>query len=160
MASSPQDGSAAKDGTTSVPATGEPTAKIPPELRFLIEQAGDAEEGHRILQAYYSFAGGTPESATVQFALLATALARANLAAVAKLTDLAQQPRSGAKGSGGSDGVGLAVREALKGFAAPLDQLHADVRRLHGDRRGRHISWWLGLGIFVAGLAGGYLLHR
>ena len=43
---------------------------LPAELRFLAAQATDPQERERIVRAYYTFAQGTPESATVQFALL------------------------------------------------------------------------------------------
>ena len=50
--------------------------EIPPEVRFLAGAADDPAEQQRIVRAYFALAHGTPESACVQFALLATALAK------------------------------------------------------------------------------------
>ena len=52
------------------------TPEIPPGLRFLAGAADDPAEQQSIVRAYYTFARGTPDSASVQFALLATALAK------------------------------------------------------------------------------------
>lgn len=52
---------------------------LPPEVRFLAEQAGDPVQAQRIVRAYYAFANGSPESASVQFALVASALLKANI---------------------------------------------------------------------------------
>lgn len=50
--------------------------ELPPEVRFLAGASDDPAEQQRIVRAYYGLAHGTPESAAVQFSLLATALAK------------------------------------------------------------------------------------
>lgn len=50
--------------------------ELPPGVRFLAGASDDQAEQQSIVRAYYSLAHGTPESAAVQFSLLATALAK------------------------------------------------------------------------------------
>ena len=65
---------ATKHAIPTSPAADDAGGALPAELRFLAAQATDAQERERIVRAYYAFAHGTPESATVQFAPLFAAV--------------------------------------------------------------------------------------
>lgn len=67
---------------------------LPAELRFLASQGADPAEQQRIIRAYYSFANGSPESASVAFALVASALLKANIQLQAEAQAAARQSRT------------------------------------------------------------------
>lgn len=146
-------------------ATGESqgNGKLPPELRFLAAQATDLEERERIVRAYYTFAHGTPESATVQFALLASALLRANLAAAQDVADNAARftvattgataAVAGARPAASPEEITAAVRQALRGMAEGLNALSGQVASQSGGR-------WTGVALLLTGILIGYALAR
>ena len=152
-------------GAPSVVATGESqgNGKLPPELRFLAAQATDPEERERIVRAYYTFAHGTPESATVQFALLAGALLRANLSAAqdvaenaAKFTTATTSATvavSSARPAATPEEITVAVRQALRGMAEGLNALSDQVANQSGGRL-------TGAALLLTGILIGYALAR
>jgi hypothetical protein len=142
---------------------GQGNGKLPPELRFLAAQATDPEERKRIVRAYYTFAHGTPESASVQFALLAGALLRANLAAAqdvaehaAKVTTASASATTavaGARPAASPEEITAAVRQALQGMAEGLNVLSDQVASQSGQR-------WTGAALLLTGILIGYALAR
>lgn len=153
---------ARKDATVPAPAE-DAGGTLPAELRFLAAQAGDAQERERIVRAYYAFAHGTPESATVQFALLASALLRANLSAaedvaehaakVTAVTTRATAAVTGARPAATPEEITAAVRQALQGFAEGLNVLSGEVASQAGQR-------WTGAVLLLTGIVIGYVLAR
>ncbi len=137
--------------------------KLPPELRFLAAQATDPEERERIVRAYYTFAYGTPDSATVQFALLAGALLRANLSAAqdvaehaAKFTTATTSATAAVKGArpaASPEEITAAVRQALRDMAEGLNALSDQVANQSGAR-------WTGAVLLLTGILIGYALAR
>ena len=143
---------------------------LPAELRFLAAQATDPQERERIVRAYYAFAHGTPESASVQFALLASALLRANLAAAqdvaehaAKVTAAARiatgaaNARAGARPAASAEESSDAVREALRPLAEGLNVLN---REITGGAQQRLTGAALLLAGLLMGVLLGYALGR
>ena len=140
--------------------------KLPPELRFLAAQAADPEERERIVRAYYLFAHGTPESATVQFTLLASALLRANLSAAQDVADNSAKVTTAARSAtvaantltqmpppASTEEITDAVRQALGGLAGGLNQLSDQVSR-------QAVTWWMGTSLLITGILIGYLIAR
>ncbi len=144
------------------PAAGD-KGKLPPELRFLAAQATDPEERERIVRAYYTFAHGTPDSSTVQFALLAGALLRANLSAAqdvaehaAKFTTAttgATATVNNARPAASPEEITAAVRQALRGMAEGLNALSDQVASQGGGR-------WTVAALLLTGILIGYALAR
>ena len=136
---------------------------LPPELRFLAAQATDPQERERIVRAYYTFAHGTPESATVQFALLASALLRANLSAAQDVaehagkfttaTTSATAAVSSARPAATPEEITAAVRQALRGMAEGLNALSDQVASQSG-------GGWTGAALLLTGILIGYALAR
>ncbi len=134
---------------------------LPAELRFLAAQATDPQERERIVRAYYAFAHGTPDSSTVQFALLAVALLRANLSAAQDVADHAERfttattsataAVTGARTAATPEEITAAVRLALKGLAEGLNVLSDQVGSQVGGR-------WTAAGWLLAGIVIGYAL--
>ncbi len=136
---------------------------LPAELRFLAAQATDPQERERIVRAYYTFAHGTPDSSTVQFALLAVALLRANLSAAqdvadhaakfttATTTTTATAAVAGARPAATPEEITAAVRQALTGLAEGLNVLSDQVASQAGGR-------WTTAGWLLAGIVIGYAL--
>ncbi len=134
---------------------------LPAELRFLAAQATDPQERERIVRAYYTFAHGTPDSSTVQFALLAVALLRANLSAAQDVADHAARfttattsataAVTGARPAATPEEITAAVRQALKGLAEGLNVLSDQVGSQAGGR-------WTAAGWLLAGIVIGYAL--
>ena len=145
---------------------GQSNGKLPPELRFLAAQATDPEERERIVRAYYLFAHGTPDSSAVQFALLASALLRANLSAAQDVSDNSAKVTTAARNAtvaantltqmpppASAEEVTDAVRQALGGLAGGLNQLSDQVSR-------QATSWWLGAIMLLTGILIGYVVAR
>ena len=136
---------------------------LPAELRFLAAQATDPQERERIVRAYYTFAHGTPDSSTVQFALLAVALLRANLSAAQDVADHAAKfttattsvtaAVTGARPAATPEEITAAVRQALRGLAEGLNVLSGEVASQAGGR-------WTAAGWLLAGIVIGYALAR
>ena len=154
---------ATKDAAPTPTPADDPGSTLPAELRFLAAQATDPQERERIVRAYYTFAHGTPDSATVQFALLATALLRANLSAAQDVADHAAKfttattsataAVSGARPAATPEEITAAVRQALKGLAEGLNVLSDHVASHAGGR-------WMAAGWLLAGIVIGYALAR
>lgn len=158
-----------RNGTTTakedaaVPPTDDAGGALPTELRFLAAQATDPQERERIVRAYYTFAHGTPDSATVQFALLAVALLRANLSAAQDVADHAERftaasasataAVAGARPAATPEEITAAVRLALRGLAEGLNVLSGEVASQAGGR-------WTAAGWLLAGIVIGYALAR
>ena len=152
---------AAKDAAPTPTPADDAGGTLPAELRFLAAQATDPRERERIVRAYYAFAHGTPDSSTVQFALLAVALLRANLAAAQDVADHAQRfttattsataAVSGARPAATPEEITAAVRQALQGLAEGLNVLSDQVASHAGGR-------WTAAGWLLAGIVIGYAL--
>ena len=158
-----------RNGTTTATKDAVPTptpaddagGTLPAELRFLAAQATDPQERERIVRAYYTFAHGTPDSSTVQFALLAVALLRANLSAAQDVADHAAKfttattsataAVTGARPAATPEEITAAVRQALKGLAEGLNVLSDQVGSQAGGR-------WTAAGWLLAGIVIGYAL--
>lgn len=157
---------ATKDAAPTLTPADDASGTLPAELRFLAAQATDPQERERIVRAYYTFAHGTPDSSTVQFALLAVALLRANLAAAqdvadhaAKFTAAARNATSAANAVSSAgppaspEEIADAVRQALRGMADGLNRLSDQVSNPTG-------GWWTGAVLVTAGIVVGYALAR
>lgn len=151
---------ARKDADVPTPADAD-AGTLPAELRFLAAQATDPQERERIVRAYYAFAHGTPDSSTVQFALLAVALLRANLSAAQDVADHAAKfttatasataAVTGARPAATPEEITATVRQALKGLAEGLNVLSDQVESHAGGR-------WTAAGWLLAGIVIGYAL--
>lgn len=143
---------------------------LPAELRFLAAQATDSQERERIVRAYYTFAHGTPDSSTVQFALLASALLRVNLAAAQDVADHAAKVTAAARNATGAanalasarppasaEEISDAVREALRPLAEGLNVLN---REITGGAQQRLMGASLLLAGLLMGILIGYALGR